>query len=131
MLRRSNMLRLMMACTFAVTITSSPVHAQPDAAAELDALIGPTQEVASGMTLARRQIGESDLIAAVATLERVLLAHPDATEARLLYASLLCRLDDPAGARVEIRLLRGEGVPESAWAEVTNACGAIARESGQ
>ena len=131
MLRRSYMLRLMMACTFAVTISSAPVHAQPDAAADLDALVEASQQAASGMALARRQIGENDLIAAMATLERVLLADPEADEARLLYASLMCRLDDPAGARVEIRLLRGQEVPDSAWAEVTSACGAVARESGQ
>ncbi|MES2441806.1 MAG: tetratricopeptide repeat protein [Pseudomonadota bacterium] len=79
------------------------------------------------MTLADRQRAEGDLVGAVATLERVLLANPGADEARLIHASLLCRLDDPAGARVEIGQLAGHAVADAAWAEVVAACGALPR----
>ncbi len=84
-------------------------------------------QIDTGMALARRQIGETDLLGATGTLERVLFAHPEATEARLLYASLLCRLDDAEGAAVELRLLRPETITDEAWREVTEACGPIPR----
>ena len=106
---------------------SAPARAQEPPPPELEALIAPTLEEASGVALARNQIAASDLLGAVASLERVMLAHPDAVEARLLYASLLCRLDDRNGARLEVSLLRGNAVPEAAWAEVTGACGDLPR----
>jgi hypothetical protein len=92
-----------------------------------DALIGASLSPDTGMTLARSQIGDRDLLGAVGTLERVLLAHPEATPARLLYASLLCRLDDPEGAGLEIRLLNGQPIADSDWSEVTAACGNVPR----
>src|SRR4051812_47502200 len=84
------------------------VGALPAAALAQDdpeALIAASQQVESGMTLARRQIAETDLPGALGTLERLLFAHPEAIGARLLYASLLCRLDDRRGAEVELGLL--------------------------
>ena len=72
----------------------------------------------------RRFLG---MLGAAGTLERVLIANHDAHDARLLYASVLCRLDDAAGARVELSLLRGQDVSDPAWAEVTAACGALPR----
>ena len=79
------------------------------------------------MALARRQIGETDLMGAAGTLERVLFANPDAPEPRLLYASLLCRLDDPEGASVELLLVRPDAIQDDAWREVTDACGPVPR----
>lgn len=90
-------------------------------------MIGPALKVDSGIALARRQIAERDLLGATATLERVLIANGDATAPRLLYASLLCRLDDRRGAEVELKLLPQKAVPDASWVEVTAACGALPR----
>ena len=105
---------------------ASPASAQADPAAELDALSRESVQVVPGVALARRQIGEGDLLAAVATLERVLMGNANADNALLLHASLLCRLDDRDGARAELAAL-DRPVPGPAWAEVTAACGAMPR----
>jgi len=96
-------------------------------AQDAEGLIAPSLKVDSGIALARRQIGDNDLLGAVATLERVLIANGDAIPARLLYASLLCRLDDRQGAAVEINMLPNKAVPDANWNEVTIACGALPR----
>ncbi|MEI9926803.1 MAG: tetratricopeptide repeat protein [Sphingomonas sp.] len=87
-------------------------------------------EVATGMALAHQQAASGDLVGAASTLDRVLIAHPDADAARLAHAGLLCRLDDTDGARVELAALAGHAVSDAAWAEVTSACGPIARPEG-
>jgi hypothetical protein len=113
---------LLLAGFLAVTVSAAPSHAQevPDG---IEAVIDPSLQVDSGLALARRQMADADLLGAVATLERVLLAHDDADAGRLLYAGLLCRLDDAAGADVELRLLAGRGVADDGWAELIAACG--------
>ncbi|MEO8374392.1 MAG: hypothetical protein ABI471_04150, partial [Sphingomonas bacterium] len=80
-----------------------------------------------GMALARQQMRNGDLTGAVATLERVLINHPDSGDVLLFHASLLCRLDDAGGARLEIDEVRGRATPGQAWAEATTACGPIGR----
>lgn len=122
---RASMFVLIVAC--ASGLATSPARAQDDPAADLDLLAQASTETAPGLALAREQSAVGDLIGAVATLERVLLAHPDADEARLMHASLLCRLDDPAGARAELEQLAGRPVSDQGWAEVTAACGAVER----
>lgn len=84
-------------------------------------------QVDTGTALARRQIAGADLLGATGTLERVLFANPEALEPRLLYASVLCRLDDPEGAAVELGLVKPEEITDEAWRQVTDACGAIPR----
>jgi hypothetical protein len=79
------------------------------------------------MTLARRQIGATDLLGALGTLERVLFAYPEAAPPRLLYASLLCLLDDRQGAELELGLLAGRRIADSDWAAVAAACGPVPR----
>jgi hypothetical protein len=97
------------------------------AQSDLDALVTASQQVDSGLTLARQQIAGADLLGAAGTLERVLLVHPEAVPPRLLYASLLCRLDDRQGADVELGLLAGKPIADADWALVTAACGAVPR----
>ena len=101
----------------------------PAALAQDDAetLVAASLQVDSGMALARRQIAASDLTGALATLERVLFAHPEIVPPRLLYASLLCRLDDRQGAELELGLLAGKAIAEPDWAGVTAACGPVER----
>jgi hypothetical protein len=118
--------RIVAAWIFAGTILSSAALAQPPAA-ELDQLVAPSQEVGSGLQLARRQMADTDLLGALGTLERVQVAHPEAVAPRLLYVSLLCRLDDRAGAEVELGQLAGQAIPDDGWAEVTAACGSMPR----
>ena len=113
------------------TIFCLPAYAQDPVPAELEALIAPSLEESSGVALARRQIADSDLLGAAATLERVMIADPEAIAARLLHAGVLCRLDDRAGARVQLSLLRGQTIADSAWNEFTAACGAMPRPEAQ
>ena len=97
--------------------------AQEDA----DAMISASQQVDSGMALARRQIAATDLLGALGTLERLLFAHPEVVPPRLLYAALLCRLDDRQGAEVELGLLAGKQIADADWAGVASACGPVQR----
>jgi Flp pilus assembly protein TadD len=112
-----------MACALGIAL---PTIAQTDPTAELDMLSRDSVQTGPGIALARRQIGQGDLMAAVATLERVLMAHGDADAALLLHATLLCRLDDRDGARAELAAF-DRPVPGPAWAEMTAACGSMSR----
>jgi hypothetical protein len=116
------MLRFLLALTAAAAL-SPAASAQEDA----DSLAAATLQVDSGMALARRQIGVSDLPGALGTLERVLFGHPEAVPPRLLYAALLCRLDDRQGAELELGLLAGKPVADSDWAGLAAACGSVPR----
>lgn len=49
---------------------------------------------------ARTQIARGDLLGASATLERILLRHPESVEARLVYGFVLYRLDDAVTAQM-------------------------------
>jgi hypothetical protein len=79
-----------------------------------DALIDASRQVDTGLALANRQIAANDLLGALGTLERVQFAHPEAVPPRLLYVSLLCRLDD-------------RGIAEAEMAPVIAACGSVGR----
>src|SRR5688572_3708864 len=114
------MLRLLLALTAAAMLAPAAA-AQDDA----DALAAATLQVDSGMALARRQIAASDLTGALGTLERVLFGHPEVVAPRLLYAALLCRLDDRQGAELELGLLDGKPIADSDWASVSAACGPV------
>ena len=92
-----------------------------------DALIDAARQVDSGLALANRQIAVNDLLGALGTLERVQFAHPEAVPPRLVYISLLCRLDDREGAGVELSLLAGKPIADSDWAGVAAACGPVTR----
>jgi hypothetical protein len=116
----------LLALGFAAAALSAPAAAQT-APTDPDTLISAALSPGTGMSLARAQIADRDLLAALGTLERVLLAHPEAVPPRLLYASLLCRLDDREGAEVELGLLGGQAVADADWTEVTSACGNVAR----
>lgn len=116
------MLRFLLGLSAAAGFSPAAL-AQDDPAA----LAAATEQVDSGMALARRQIAASDLLGALGTLERVLFAHPEAVPPRLLYAALLCRLDDRQGAELELALLAGKRTADADWAEVAAACGSVPR----
>ena len=83
-----------------------PNGAQSDEASDLDLLSRASDDTKTGLALARDQTSLGDLTGAMATLERLLINHPDSDEAQLLHASLLCRLDDRTGASSEFAGLR-------------------------
>jgi hypothetical protein len=116
------MLRLLSGLS-ALALLSPAGAAQEDP----DSLVAATQQLDSGVTLARRQVAAADLTGALGTLERVLFAFPEAVPPRLLYASLLCRLDDRQGAELELGLLAGKRIAEADWAGVAAACGPVPR----
>ena len=117
---------LLVAVGFSGLVLSAPARAQP-ASPDAESLISASLEVDTGLALARRQTVDTDLLGAVATVERVLILHPDAIAPRVLYATLLCRLDDAKGATAELAFLGSEKVPDDGWAELTSSCGAMAR----
>lgn len=127
MSNRNGLPALILPLALALTFAAAPARAQSDAASDLDPLADASTQVASGLALSREQGAAGDLLGALATAERVMVAHSEAGEALLLHASLLCRLDDRGGARAELARLAGRPVAESAWAEVTAACGAMSR----
>jgi Flp pilus assembly protein TadD len=106
--------------SFALLAAAAPAPAETTR--ELDALSQATDEPLTGIALARRQIGEDELLEAMATLERVLMKDPDNLEARALHAGLLCRIDDRRGAILEFDALRGLDVPQPVSAEARRPC---------
>lgn len=95
---------------------------QNDEASDLDALSRASDDAKTGLALVREQTSLGDLTGAMATLERVLINHPDSNEAQLLHASLLCRLDDRAGASSEFSALRKRDFRGQAWKDANAPC---------
>lgn len=113
------------AATWALALAGSGLAASPalgETPAQLDALARATQQPESGLALAREQIDAGELLDALATLERVILNHPENNEARLLHAATLCRMDDRRGALVELDTMRNRDIPETMWREATAPC---------
>lgn len=88
----------------------------------VERLARATETPSGGIALAREQTANGALLAALATLERVILTNPENAEARLLHAGLLCQLDDRAGSLVEFDALRGYTFAPSLWEEATAPC---------
>jgi len=112
-----------------LVLATTPIAAQTDPLRDLDSLAQTTADPGAGMALARQQVARGDLIGAVATTERILALHPESDDALLFHASLLCRLDDPEGARAELAELRGVRI-DGDWAPVIAACGPGIRGRG-
>lgn len=126
MTQRSPILLALSLLGLSLGLTTAPARAET--IAELEALSRASATPASGIALARRQIGSGALTDALATLERVLIAFPESREAQLLRAGVLCRLDDRAGSTAEFDQLRGRGVPDSALAGAIAECDALTRQ---
>lgn len=103
-----------------LSIVGGSAWAQPSAT--LEQLVRATETPSGGIALAREQTADGALLAALATLERVILTNPENAEARLLHAGLLCRLDDRSGSLVEFDALRGRSFAPALWAEATTQC---------
>ncbi|WP_370338048.1 hypothetical protein [Parvularcula marina] len=70
------------------------------------------------ITYAQQRVEAGDLLAAAATLERLLIDEPNWDEARLLYASVLFQLGDYTAAKREADLLEGRDFSADTLAEV-------------
>lgn len=98
----------------------SPATAQQqDEGAEIDALLDASATPEGALALAGKQEAEGDLTGAAATLERGLIDHPGAASLRVRYAALLCRLDDPQRARLQLAQIKGDR------SEAQAACGNV------
>ena len=73
-------------------------------------------------------MARGELTDGLATLERVLINYPQARDAQLLRASLLCQLDDRAGSTAEFGQLRARGVSEQALDHAIRECDALSRQ---
>jgi predicted Zn-dependent protease len=70
------------------------------------------------MSVTRAQIQEGNVKGALATLERVLLIAPEALNVRLLYAIILYRLDNMAGAEREFQTVAETDLPDDVRQQV-------------
>jgi hypothetical protein len=112
---------------------TAPASAAPgpaDPAAELDRLSRPTDTAEKGLNAALQLFVAGDALASLAALERVMILHPEAHGALLQHASLLCRLDDHDGAKVEFDELDRRDFPARAWADATAPCGGSPTDYG-
>jgi hypothetical protein len=116
--------------TVALPGSALPAAVPADQASSLDALSRATDNVAPGLALAHRLIAGGDLLGGLATLERLLIIHPEAHQALLEHASLLCRLDDRAGAKVEFDELDRRAFPVEVWVGATAPCGGSPNDYG-
>lgn len=112
----------------AAVAPAAPAAADPLAA--LDAQSRASDRADTGMAAAQRLWAAGDALGALAALERVMIAHPEAHGALLQHASLLCRLDDRDGAKVEFDQLDRRDFPTTAWASATAPCGGSPTDYG-
>lgn len=111
------------ALAFAALTASPPVVAQ--SLQELDQLVDASAKPKAGVALAQTQAGAGALLDALATLDRVLAAEPKHKQARLLHASILCRLDDRDGAKVEFARIKAGDYKKPDWAAAMAPCNAL------
>ena len=116
---------------FAAAVGLAAVPAPAATPQQLEVQLRATAKVPSGLGLARRQLRDGDLTGALATVERVIILDPLDAAARLLHASLLCRLDDRTGSQTEFDPMRGHDIPEAMWRDETAPCAEDGKEPGR
>lgn len=97
----------------------------PDVEAELvllDTEIVESSSKDSALQLSARQIANRDLSGAATTLERYLIADPEAMGLRAEYALTLCRLDDLQAGRFEVAKIEAEALAQSMADRLQAAC---------
>ena len=102
------------------SLTCLPLNAET--LEELDALSDLSADEGAGIAAAREQAGRGAYLEALATLERVLAAHPKSHEARLIHAVYLCEIDDRRGGLVEIDKLKKKDYGEELLDEARAMC---------
>lgn len=118
--RTSGRLAAALACAAALLVLPQPGAAQT--LEELDQLVQTGAKPKNGLELARTQAGEGAWLEALATLERVLAADPKHKQARLLHASILCRIDDPDGATLEFSRIKAGDYKKADWSAARAPC---------
>ena len=108
----------------ALLLAAAPQFGLAQTVEDLDHLIEASSKPKEGVALAQLQTGNGVLLEALTTLERVLASDPKHKEARLLRASLLCRLDDLPGAGVEFSRLKKGDYKKGEWAAAQAPCAA-------
>ena len=103
---------------------TAPVPAAAQSVEELDRLVVASTRPAEGLALARSQADSGALLEALSTLDRVLAAEPKSKQAKLLRASLLCRIDDRSGAGIEFARLKAKDFSKSEWSAARAPCDA-------
>jgi Tfp pilus assembly protein PilF len=111
-------------CAVALLLAALGTSATAETVAELQAMARSSDAPAGGIALARRQISNDNLLDALATLERVLILHPEARDAQLLRAGVMCELDDRAGSTAEFDQLRGR-VADNILRDAIARCDAV------
>ena len=107
-----------------------PQVASAQSLEDLDRLVQGSVKPIDGLALARAQAAAGNLLDALATLERVQGVDPQDKQARLLHASLLCRIDDRDGAAAEFARLRGKEYTKADWTAAMLPC-TVAPAAGQ
>jgi hypothetical protein len=111
----------------AALVAAVPTFAQT--LQELDQLVDASAKPKDGLALARTQAGAGAWLDALATLDRVLATEPKSKQARLLHASILCRLDDHDGAKAEFARIKSGDYKKADWAAAMAPCNAL-KEGG-
>ena len=123
------MARLAIRLLPAIVIVGSALLLAAPAAAEtleqLDALVQASAKPKEGLALARSQAAAGSWLDALGTLERVLAVEPKHKQGRLLHASILCRLDDADGAKIEFARLKSGDYNKADWAAAIAPCNAL------
>lgn len=120
--------RLSAVIAFMAASLALPQSATAQSLEALDQMVQASAKPADGLALARSQAGSGALLDALATLERVLMADPKNKPARLLHATILCRIDDRDGADAEFARLKAKDFKKPDWAAAREACAASAQQ---
>jgi thioredoxin-like negative regulator of GroEL len=89
---------------------------------DLDRIVDVSAKPADGLAMAQSQISSGALLEAIATLDRVLAREPKHKAAKLLRASLLCRVDDRGGAAAAFTRLKEKDYKKDEWAAALVPC---------
>jgi thioredoxin-like negative regulator of GroEL len=89
---------------------------------ELDRIVDASAKPADGLAQAQAQIDSGAMLEAIATLDRVLAREPKHKGAKLLRASLLCRVDDRGGAAAAFTRLKEKDYKKDEWAAALLPC---------
>ncbi len=108
------------ASAFALLMAALPASAET--VEELDRIVDASAKPAEGLAMAQGQAASGSLLEAIATLDRVLANDPKHKPARLLRASLLCRVDDRGGAAVAFARLKEKDYRKADWAAALEPC---------
>lgn len=88
----------------------------------LDAEVVESATEETALQLAARQIANKDLSGAATTLERYLIADPEALVVRTEYAITLCRLDDLQAGRFEVVKMAGNELDQATTDRIQAEC---------